>query len=538
MNYEKNNGIFYTPPKLASLVANLAICSANSTVLDPCYGEGALLLAARKRLLALRSPVPNRQLFGYDIAPLKERSRGNRFRGLVDKKNLKNRDFFYLVGRESKARFDVVLMNPPFVRHHSIPKEGRKHIRSVVGNSTKIPMRSDLWAYFLVHSLKFVRKKGNLAVILPWSFLYADFARKVRELLCEKFRVLRILVIGQRMFERAEERILVLVGHEFGISSSDIGIHYSFGIPKGQISYTPVERNIWRTSPRTRLVTGDIHKILSNVKNNLGLEPLGRFAKIRIGTVTGANDFFILKRDVAKNMGLPKRILRPIIRHSSDLSKLSISASDGIKDAVLLIPEHMTLSEPLKEYIKKGERSGANERYHTRKRAKWYSIPEQKPPDAFLHYMTKEVPFLVLNPEGLWSTNTVHQVNFLHGVHENTKKWIQFSMLTSISQISVELLGRTYGGGVLKIEPTAASNILVYPGNGDRFPVTLGKKLNDFLLRGNRMDAVKLADKWVATNLRLPRENMDSIINGYRYIRSLRLGKNAQHKVRTQLRAG
>jgi hypothetical protein len=140
--------------------------------------------------------------------------------------------------------------------------------------------------------------------------------------------------------------------------------------------------------------------------------------------------------------------------------------------------------------------------------------------------MTKEVPFLVLNSNGLLSTNTVHQVEFLDGVDENTKKWIQFSMLTSISQVSVELMGRTYGGGVLKIEPTAAGKIMVYPGNGHRFPEGLQDKLNAYLLKGKKLDAMRVADKWMITNLAAPKEDMDFIRQCYQKIRDIRLGKN------------
>ncbi|HUV03260.1 MAG TPA: N-6 DNA methylase [Desulfobacteria bacterium] len=64
MNSERTNGVFYTPPEVANFVADLAIPSSNSTVLDPCYGEGSLLLAAYSRLLELHSKSPKKQIFG------------------------------------------------------------------------------------------------------------------------------------------------------------------------------------------------------------------------------------------------------------------------------------------------------------------------------------------------------------------------------------------------------------------------------------------------------------------------------------------
>lgn len=526
ISHKKNNGVYYTPPELANFVAKIGIRNADAKILDPCYGDGALLLAARERLLVLGSTVPAKQLYGYDIIPVSKKARKNRLQGLVYEQNLKERDFFSPISQGAERRFDVILMNPPFVRHHLIPKLRQKYIRSIDDNYLELPMTSDLWVYFLLHSLKFIKENGSLVAILPWSFLYADFAKPVRDLLLEKFRRLRVVVIGQRMFKNAEERILVLQGSGFGSHSSSIGIYYSFNVPKRRICWIPVDVHIWRASPWLSLVNVNIQRILSDVGASLGFDSLSRFAKIRIGTVTGANNFFILEREIAKRMKLPRRILKPIITHTRDLRKLTIDTSDDIKHVIMLIPEDFELPPSLKKHIKRGESEGLNKRYHTQKRVKWYSIPKQKPPDGFLHYMTKEVPFLVLNSNGLLSTNTVHQVEFLDGVDENTKKWIQFSMLTSISQVSVELIGRTYGGGILKIEPTAAGKIMVYAGNGHRFPKGLQEKVNAYLLKGKRLDAMKLADEWMITNLAVPKEDMDFIRQCYQNVRDIRLGVN------------
>ena len=521
---ERENGIFYTPEELADFVASLAIKQVDSELLDPCYGEGALLLAAHKRLVILGCKNPKKQLFGYDITPPKKENSENNLHRLVRKKNLRTRDLFLPNERESKEKYDVVLMNPPFVRHHLIPREVKKNIRDIIGNDWSIPLSSDLWAYFLVHSLNFIRKGGTLAAILPWSFLYADFARRIRELLLERFQTLRVLVIGKRMFARAEERILVVLGNGFGSSSFDISICYSHNVSKKRIAWTYMDGTTWLESPRRCLASVEVHSVLEILKNRLGLKPLREYARVHIGTVTGANKFFILDKDLIKAMRLPHEILQPIITRSNYLRNLTIYLSDEISDRILLIPKDMRLPKQLKEYIKTGEKHSVNNGYHTRNRPKWYSIPVPKPPDGFLHYMTKEIPFIVLNPQGILSTNTVHQVDFKNRIDEKTKKWIQFSMLTSICQVSIELLARTYGGGILKIEPTAAGKILVYAGNGGQFPTYLEKKLNDFLLKGNRREAMKFADNWIIENQWIPKKDIETIKKCYWQMRDLRLG--------------
>jgi len=522
---KKNNGIYYTPSELANFAAKLGIAKVNSSILDPCYGDGALLLAAHKRLRQVGSISPARQIFGYDIAPPGKNLPRNKQNPLFHKGKLRKGTFFSAI-KERRNKFDVILMNPPFVRHQLISSVKQKRLRNIVNSSSVLPGTSDLWVYFIIHSLKFIRKGGNLVAILPWSFLYADFAKCVRELLFEKFGTLHVAVLGKRMFERAEERILVVVGGNFGSSSTEVGVHYSFNVPKEEISWTTAQKKTWLGSPWLSLLNSDIQKVLSDLAKNLGFDSLGRFAKTRIGTVTGANNFFILERKAAKRIQLPRKILKPIITHTRDLHKLTIDASDDITHVIVLIPEDFELPQSLKRYIKMGKKKGLHKRYHTEKRLKWYSIPNQKPPDGFLHYMTKEVPFLVLNSNGLLSTNTVHQVEFLDEVDENTKKWIQFSMLTSISQVSAELVGRTYGGGVLKIEPTAAGKIMVYPGNGHSFPEGLRNKLNAYLVKGRRLDAVELADKWIIANLAVSKEDMDFVKECYQNIRGIRLGKN------------
>lgn len=525
MNHEKNNGIFYTPPELASFVANLAISSSKSKILDPCYGEGALLLAAQNRLLELNSKNPHKQLYGYDISSPKNEVKKICLQGLLLQKNLKERDFFLENDEDLNLKFDAIVMNPPFVRHHLIPKETQKRIREIIGIDKILPMTSDLWGYFIAHSFKFIREGGSLVAILPWSFLHADFAVKIRKMMIDKFHTLQAVIIGQRMFKKVDERVLILIAKGFSFPTSELDIYYSFCIPKGKISWKEISRENWQNSLWKLLADKNIHNILSELEINHGFKPLGEFAKIRIGTVTGANNFFILDKHVTKRMRIPKRILKPIIRHSSKLRKLAISIADNIHDELLLIPDEMELPSSLEGYIKQGEKDGINNRHHTQNRNKWYSIPKQKPPDGFFHYMAKELPFIIMNPDRILSTNTIHNVDFLNDVDENMTKWIQFSMLTSISQLSIELSGRTYGGGVLKLEPTAASKILVYPGNGECFPIDLESKLNILLSKGKKREAMNLADSWMMENLNLSKDYMTAITTCYITLRDLRLGE-------------
>lgn len=145
--------------------------------------------------------------------------------------------------------------------------------------------------------------------------------------------------------------------------------------------------------------------------------------------------------------------------------------------------------------------------------------------------MSKEIPYITHNLSKILSTNSIHQVFYSSEVTDDMKKWIQFSMLSSISQLSIELYGKTYGGGVLKIEPTSAKRIFVFTGNGSPFPKNLDKKINKFLLNGNRRDAIDFVDNWLEDNLNFPRNDMKFIKKSYKAIREMRLNTKTNQKI-------
>jgi len=527
MGDEKNNGIYYTPADLAEFAARISITSPHPTLLDPAFGEGALLLAARKRLLMLKSRKPKTQLYGYDILPAKKAITEACDKGYLLRSNLFEKDFFAVSCENQVHKYDVILMNPPFVRHHLISEESQQTIRNALAQFRRLPLTSDLYSYFIIYSLGFLRNNGKLAAILPWSFLNADFAISLRRELLDHFRQIKVLVIGERLFPKVEERVLVLLCDGFGKKTEKISLDYSFSLPRKLQEGRFINRDTWLQPLWRHVFSAKTTDLIMEAKNKYGFCPLSEYADIRIGTVTGANNFFIIDKETSKKLNVPRRFLKPILRHSGALRNLSTSAY-AMNDFLLSVPKTARLPGELSNYFNKGKKDGINNRYHTKKRKPWYSLPKQHPPDAFLHYMTKEVPFIVLNDARFLSTNTIHNIFFNDDVEENARKWIQLSMLTSVSQLSIELTARTYGGGVLKIEPSAAKNILVYLGQGRTLPDEIEEQLNLFLKTGNYKEALEYADQQFKNRLRLPDSYLVECRKHFDQLRAFRLGLDAK----------
>jgi adenine-specific DNA-methyltransferase len=114
----------------------------------------------------------------------------------------------------------------------------------------------------------------------------------------------------------------------------------------------------------------------------------------------------------------------------------------------------------------------ARKAYKCRMRDPWYSVPDVQVPDFFLTYMSGREPILVRNEAGCTCTNSVHAVRIKGAleVRDHLASWG-----SNFVQLSCEIEGHPLGGGMLKLEPREAAQI-VLPG-----PAVL-KELSPLLL--------------------------------------------------------
>jgi hypothetical protein len=79
------------------------------------------------------------------------------------------------------------------------------------------------------------------------------------------------------------------------------------------------------------------------------------------------------------------------------------------------------------------------------------------PPDLFVTYMSHIAPRLITNDCGVTFVNSMHGVTLL----KRDQRWIKQALpviaLNSVSMLGAEMVGRAYGGGVLKLEPSEAA---------------------------------------------------------------------------------
>lgn len=469
---KKQIGAFYTPPEVAKIIAAWAIRSAGDSVLEPSFGGCGFLEAARERLEFLESVDPASQIFGCDIDAQAFHHLETRF-GVKDFSNRFIRADFLDFAESTfwDKTFTVVIGNPPYISHHKMEQWQKVKAYEVPEHlGVRLSKKSSLWAYFVLHGMRFIETGGRMAWVLPGSFLNADYGREVQAILAERFESLKVIVLSERLFisEGAEESSVILLCENFQKKSSEsITIRYASSIPELKICIDNIELEQQRFSGQVAydVLSPDAKTLIDKIMSNSQMFELSDFAEIKIGIVTGNNKFFVLNKESANNEKLYPHSCIPIIAKFKMIKGLNVTRADVDSEVYagtpcLLVCDRDGCSLELSCYLNKYPTDKRETNKTFAKRKIWYRADDGKIPDAFLSYMQHDGPRLALNTGRFTSTNTVHRVYFKN-VGDMIKKMTAISFASTVTQISAEMQGRSYGSGVLKHEPSEARKIKI-----------------------------------------------------------------------------
>lgn len=485
----KRRGAFYTPAEIASFLVNWAVRSRDDVVLDPGCGEAVFLLEAYRRLFELGAKPPSalEKIYGVELDPQAFR---RTLELLEEKTGLKPSHIFNMNFFEAGTlfspplpQFDVVIGNPPYVRYHYF--EGTMRAQALKAASqlgVSLPQLTSAWAPYIVHASAFLKGGGCLAMVLPAELLYVDYAHAVRQFLLQQFKRVTVVTFEQRVFPGVlEEVILLLAEDKRGASLPPSPLLRMVRLQKLEdLRHLDEGLTSYETIAVVKPAAKWVHYFLSTDQARLYDElvereeviPLGEVAKVDIGVVTGSNDFFLLSREAIEQWEIEPEFVTKAIRKAADIPGALFTEADwealqrkGEKCYLLqtdLLPD-MLQAYRLWNYILYGQERRVNLGFKCRTRVPWYAVPYIRIPNVFLTYMANQIPRLVLNEAGAVSTNTIHGMYLLSPEQVNERALVT-SFYNSLTLLSTELVGRSYGGGVLKLETQEAEKIkLVIP---------------------------------------------------------------------------
>jgi tRNA1(Val) A37 N6-methylase TrmN6 len=470
----KTRGAFFTPPAIAQFLADWAIAkNAAARVLDPTCGDGVFLLAAGERLRALganRTAI-REQLAGVDVhAPSLDQARSYMREDKLDA-TLVESDFFNVLSPAQLGAQvgwqDAVIGNPPFVRYQQYGIEARRRAAgAALAQGVRLNGLASSWAPLLVHAAGFLKPEGRLAMVVPAELLTVSYAEPIRRWLRHRFRTVSLVLFDELQFD-AEEQVVLLVAQ--GTGSCD-----AFTLYEVRDAEELAEQHIFDASSAALRDDGKWTDLIlpTEARQLFRQVAADRFARLdgygtpELGTVTGANDYFALSEVTRRKWKLDERLFKPIsppgTKHLKGLS-FTRAQWEELKLAGqrvwLLYPDAKSRSSALKDYIKLGENQGVHDAYKCTVRTPWWRPPVVPAPDLFFTYMSHRYPRLIANTSGATILNSMHGVRLKKDVPKLVRDALPLLALNSVTMLGAEVLGRSYGGGILKMEPREAAGL-------------------------------------------------------------------------------
>ncbi|HLL90956.1 MAG TPA: N-6 DNA methylase [Tepidisphaeraceae bacterium] len=472
-------GAFYTPDTAAGFMATWAIRSPQDSVVDPSSGGGVFLRAAAERLAALGGN-PSSQVWGVELDPSAHdhvRSAVARDYGL-DPDKLVLGNFFDIAGRLG-SRFDAVIGNPPYIRYQAFAGPDRLSARrELAKGAVELSELASAWAPFVVRSTGLLRDGGRLAMVLPMELFHAGYAKRVLAHLAASFRAITLVTFKRRLFPDLSQDTLLLLADGRSGAKAELRVKEvegledlaKLGAAAGRVrGARRVSQDVLEGRARllSYLLPPKARTLYDELRRSAAVVRVSSLADVGIGYVTGGNDFFHLSPADTVRHGVPPSVLRRAVFRGRafagtefDECRWREASETGDAGYLLAIPPTHRLSEGLLDLVRDGEARGVHEAYKCRVRSPWFSVPHVHVPDAFLTYMSGLRPSLVVNRCDAVAPNTLHIVRMLPlactGVWNMALSW-----RSSLTQLSVEIEGHAMGGGLLKLEPGEAANVLV-----------------------------------------------------------------------------
>ncbi len=452
---QKESGAYFTPDHVAGSLLKWVLRSEKDRLLDPSCGDGRFI-SGHRHSVGIEQDSGSAHKAAYN-APSALVHEGD----------------FFTWATNTKERFECAAGNPPFIRYQTFKGDVRERALNLCARlGAKFSGLSSSWAPFLVATASLLHRGGRMAFVVPAEIGHAPYAAPLLEYLLGNFGVVHVVAVREKLFPDLSEDCWLLYTDGFGEATQEIRFTAlpSFRpapTPPQQFQRIPAQewRDRWKRRLRPYLIDAAARDLYAEALETEGSRRFGEVAQIGIGYVTGANDFFHFRPSDAERLKIPSALLHPTVRNGRVLPHRRLSEStigrwrrDDEQMLLLRLPKQGKLPTEVLRYLDSAEAHEARQAYKCRSRDPWYSVPDVQYPDFFLTYMSGREASLVRNDARATCTNSVHGVRLRDGADAAalSAAWDQ-----PFVKLSCELEGHPLGGGMLKLEPREATQIVL-----------------------------------------------------------------------------
>ncbi len=367
----------------------LAAALEGALVLDPACGGGALLVTAERLARATGARL---RLAGLDLSPLAARAARERLRLVGAPAEVRHADALAAPWPEA----DLVLANPPFLRHEAIPA-GQKLIAA---RASGLSRQADLSAHFAQVAF---RRAPLVALVWPRAL---DMSRSAAPLVAAARArggfVMRLRSRAAGSFTASVDTLLAV----WALGAAE-GPAAEASLPLGALSdddLAALARGGSTPSVALARAAGPVAR---------GAVRLGDVCEVRFGTKTGCNAFFQLRPAGPGRYASP--LLGEVRLHDADvvplLATLKEARAPERAEPARVLFRPVRPSRAALRYVAQGEAAGVSERPTCAGRADWWRLAPGRAPAPLLYPAKVGArAFAFLNEAGLWEDKKWHVI--------------------------------------------------------------------------------------------------------------------------------
>lgn len=480
MNFKENEsatklrGGYYTSPKIARFLLQWVLKINPQRILEPSCGDGVFFQS-----LATLDAESIKSMIGFELEA-EEAAKAEcaaSFLPSIDSK-VYNRDFlgWALTQFMAGEQFDAVVGNPPFIRYQYLDS-WLQDLSEKIFQYFRLPFtkHTNAWVPFVMASVALLRPGGRLAMVLPAEILHVLHAQSLRTFLAQQCSRLLVFDPEEIWFENTLQGAVILFAekktftkessHGLGIVSTNKGgflqenPEYFFEQATYANGETIAGKWMWA------LLTEEERRLLQTAVTHPQIHKFDDIAKVAVGIVTGANNFFLVPDSIVEQYELQQWAF-PMFGRSEHVQGViydekahQVNQSKGLPANFLWFQDESFQSLPVKaqRYIEHGKAQKLHQRYKCRIRQPWYSVPSVYATEVGMLKRCHDFPRLIFNELEAYTTDTAYRIQPI-GV---TPQSLVYSFINSLTALSAEIEGRHYGGGVLELVPSEIRKLVV-----------------------------------------------------------------------------